>query len=300
MNIVETHMLSKRYGAKAAVTAFNMQVHSGDIYGFVGRNGAGKSTVMKMLSGLATPTSGEIKLFNKSIRHASGEQKLGILIENPGLYPSMSAYDNLMLKCLCAGTVNPKKTTNQLLDFVGLANVDKKQSKHFSMGMKQRLGLALALVGDPQLLLLDEPLNGLDPEGVREIRQLIIKLNEEHGLTVIISSHVLEQLGKMANRYGIIRDGQMVCEITAEEVTAQCSEYLHLETNDANKALVIMQEKFPNLKCIAMPQNAIRIQGFANAALIGEAMSHAGIAVSALYTHNRDIEDFFVEKMGGN
>lgn len=300
MNIVKTHALTKRFGGKTAVDAFDMQVRKGDIYGFVGRNGAGKSTVMRMLCGLASPTSGEIGIFGSPLNHSSGARKIGVLINNPGLYPNMSAYDNLMLKCLCVGVIDPKEATNQLLDFVGLRAAGKKPSKNFSTGMKQRLGLALALVGDPDLLLLDEPLNGLDPEGAREIRQLIMQLNEERGLTVIISSHVLEQLGKMCNRYGVIREGRMVREISAEEVAQECSEYLHLECSDPARALVLLQEKFANLNCTVMPEGAIRISGAAESALIGAALAEAGIAVTALYVHRRDLEDFFVEMMGGN
>ncbi len=300
MYIVKTQALTKRFGNKAAVDSFDMQVHQGDIYGFVGRNGAGKSTVMRMLSGLATPTSGAIEVFGSPVGKSAGAKKLGVLIDGPGLYPNMSAYDNLMLKCLCVGVVNPQQTTKQLLDFVGLGTVGTKASKFFSTGMKQRLGLALALVGDPDLLLLDEPLNGLDPEGAREIRQLVMQLNEERGLTVIISSHILEQLGRMCNRYGIIREGRMIREITAEEVAQECSEYLHLETNDSPRALALLQEAFSGLTYKAMPQGALHISGLADAGAVGAVLASAGIAVTALYMHRRDLEDFFVEMMGGN
>lgn len=300
MNIVKTHALTKRFGSKAAVDTFDMQVQKGDIYGFVGRNGAGKSTVMRMLAGLATPTSGAIEVFGSPLGANSGAKRLGVLIDGPGLYPTLSAYDNMMMKCLCVGVIAPKKESRRLLDFVGLGAVGNKVSKYFSMGMKQRLGLALALIGDPDLLLLDEPLNGLDPEGAREIRHLIMQLNEERGLTVIISSHILEQLGKMANRYGIIREGRMVCEITADEVAQECSDYLHLETSDPSRSLVLLQEKFPTFDYTVMPQGVLRIGGPANTSLIGAALAEAGIAVTALYLHHRDLEDFFVERMGGN
>ncbi|HBT95343.1 MAG TPA: ABC transporter [Coriobacteriia bacterium] len=299
MSVVKTRALTKRFGNKAAVDTFDMQVNKGDIYGFVGHNGAGKSTVMRMLSGLTTPTEGTVEVFGSPV-DTSGAKKLGVLIDGPGLYPTMSAYDNLMLKCLCVGVVSPKQTTVELLDFVGLADVGKKASRFFSTGMKQRLGLALALVGNPDLLLLDEPLNGLDPEGSREIRQLIIRLNEERGLTVIISSHILDQLGRMCNRYGVIRAGRMVAELTTEQVAQECSAYLHLETSDPAKALAVLQERFTSLDFTAMPDGALRISGAADAGLIGAALAEAGIAVTSLYTHRRDLEDFFVEMMGGN
>ena len=213
MNVIETNGLSKAFGSKMAVDQFDMHVGQGDIYGFVGRNGAGKSTVMRMLAGLVAPTDGEVREFGMQPREASASRRIGALIESPGLYGSMSATDNLMMKALALGLADPKDKVRDLLDLTGLGSVGSKATKNFSMGMKQRLGLALALLGSPDLLLLDEPLNGLDPEGAREIRRLIMRLNDERGITVVVSSHVLEQLGKMATRYGVIREGRMVREI---------------------------------------------------------------------------------------
>ena len=203
MNVIETNGLSKAFGSKMAVDQFDMHVGQGDIYGCVGRNGAGKSTVMRMLAGLAAPTGGEVRVFGMQPREASASRRIGALIESPGLYGSMSATDNLMMKALALGLADPKDKVRDLLDLTGLGSVGSKATKNFSMGMKQRLGLALALLGSPDLLLLDEPLNGLDPEGAREIRRLIMRLNDERGITVVVSSHVLEQLGKMATRAGI-------------------------------------------------------------------------------------------------
>ena len=226
MDVVETYGLMKTFGGKTAVDHFDMHVNQGDIYGFVGRNGAGKTTVMRMLAGLAEPSGGEVRVFGTSPREAGTSRRIGVLIEAPGLYGTMSAYDNMMLKALALGLVDPKAKVRDLLEFTGLGQVGKKKTKQFSMGMKQRLGLALALLGDPDLLLLDEPLNGLDPEGAREIRRLIMQLNDQRGITVIISSHVLEQLGKMATRYGVIREGHMVRELTAADVDQECSDFL--------------------------------------------------------------------------
>ena len=229
MNVIETNGLSKAFGSKMAVDQFDMHVGQGDIYGFVGRNGAGKSTVMRMLAGLAAPTDGEVREFGMQPREASASRRIGALIESPGLYGSMSATDNLMMKALALGLADPKDKVRDLLDLTGLGSVGSKATKNFSMGMKQRLGLALALLGSPDLLLLDEPLNGLDPEGAREIRRLIMRLNDERGITVVVSSHVLEQLGKMATRYGVIREGRMVREMSAAEVDQECSDFLQLE-----------------------------------------------------------------------
>lgn len=297
MNVIETYGLEKTYGGKRAVDHFDMHVAKGDIYGFVGLNGAGKSTVMKMLAGLAKPTGGEIKLFGET---SGGEavRRMGVLVEAPGLYGNMSAYDNMMMKALALGHVDPKRKVNDLLAFVGLGHVGNKKAKQFSMGMKQRLGLGLALLGDPDLLLLDEPLNGLDPEGAREIRELIMRLNAERGITVVISSHILEQLGRMATRYGVIRNGHMVRELSAEEVEKECSDCLQVSTVDPARSLAVLQERFPQARFQVMPDNSIRIFGVTDAAAIGGVLNDAGIAIQGLYAHRRDLEEFFVGLMG--
>ena len=298
MNVIETNGLSKAFGSKMAVDQFDMHVGQGDIYGFVGRNGAGKSTVMRMLAGLAAPTDGEVREFGMQPREASASRRIGALIESPGLYGSMSATDNLMMKALALGLADPKDKVHGLLDLTGLGSVGSKATKNFSMGMKQRLGLALALLGSPDLLLLDEPLNGLDPEGAREIRRLIMRLNDERGITVVVSSHVLEQLGKMATRYGVIREGRMVREMSAAEVDQECSDFLQLEAANPTLALAVLQERFAGLRFQSMPDGAIRVFGGADAGAVGAALNEQGIAVRGLYAHRRDLEEFFVEMMG--
>ena len=298
MNVIETNGLSKAFGSKMAVDQFDMHVGQGDIYGFVGRNGAGKSTVMRMLAGLAAPTDGEVREFGMQPREASASRRIGALIESPGLYGSMSATDNLMMKALALGLADPKDKVRDLLDLTGLGSVGSKATKNFSMGMKQRLRLALALLGSPDLLLLDEPLNGLDPEGAREIRRLIMRLNDERGITVVVSSHVLEQLGKMATRYGVIREGRMVREMSAAEVDQECSDFLQLEAANPTLALAVLQERFAGLRFQSMPDGAIRVFGGADAGAVGAALNEQGIAVRGLYAHRRDLEEFFVEMMG--
>ena len=298
MDVVETYGLMKTFGGKTAVDHFDMHVNQGDIYGFVGRNGAGKTTVMRMLAGLAEPSGGEVRVFGTSPREAGTSRRIGVLIEAPGLYGTMSAYDNMMLKALALGLVDPKAKVRDLLEFTGLGQVGKKKTKQFSMGMKQRLGLALALLGDPDLLLLDEPLNGLDPEGAREIRRLIMQLNDQRGITVIISSHVLEQLGKMATRYGVIREGHMVRELTAADVDQECSDFLQVEAANPTLALAVLQERFPNLRFQSMPDASIRVFGAADAGAVGATLNEQSIAVQGLYAYKRDLEEFFVEMMG--
>ena len=298
MDVVETYGLMKTFGGKTAVDHFDMHVNQGDIYGFVGRNGAGKTTVMRMLAGLAEPSGGEVRVFGTSPREAGTSRRIGVLIEAPGLYGTMSAYDNMMLKALALGLVDPKAKVRDLLEFTGLGQVGIKKTKQFSMGMKQRLGLALALLGDPDLLLLDEPLNGLDPEGAREIRRLIMQLNDQRGITVVISSHVLEQLGKMATRYGVIREGHMVRELTAADVDQECSDFLQVEAANPTLALAVLQERFPNLRFQSMPDASIRVFGAADAGAVGATLNEQSIAVQGLYAYKRDLEEFFVEMMG--
>ncbi len=219
-NILSTDQLTKEYQGFKAVDSINICLNQGDIYGFIGRNGAGKTTTLKMIAGLAKPTSGSFSLFGVPYENLISEKvysQVGCLIEEPGLYLDMSAFDNVYLKCLCMG-INDKGYARELLRLVDLDPQDKKKAKGFSLGMKQRLGIAIALVGEPKLIILDEPTNGLDPQGILEIRNTILKLNQEKNITFIISSHILGELSKMATRYGIIDKGKLIRELTAEEL----------------------------------------------------------------------------------
>lgn len=201
--LLSTRGLTKQFGHHKAVNHVDIHVKRGAIYGFIGRNGAGKTTFLRMISGLAKPTSGEIELFgyrNEELKQV--RSRISCLIEAPGLYGNMSAYDNLAIKCQLFGMKNRTYIDN-ILQTVGLSDVGRKKVKHFSLGMKQRLGIGLALVGEPDLLLLDEPINGLDPQGIAEMRDTILKLRDEQNMTIIISSHILEELSKIATHYGI-------------------------------------------------------------------------------------------------
>lgn len=222
-NILKTTNLTKQYKDVKAVDSINLTLNKGDIYGFIGRNGAGKTTTLKMIAGLAKPTDGSFSLFNipyEELIQKKAFSKVGCLIEAPGLYLDMTAFDNVYLKCICMG-IKDKEYVKDLLRIVDLDPNSKKKAKGFSLGMKQRLGIAIALVGEPDLIILDEPTNGLDPQGILEIRETILKLNKERGITFIISSHILGELSKMATRYGIIDKGQLIKELTAEELNAQ-------------------------------------------------------------------------------
>ncbi|MDE6724597.1 MAG: ATP-binding cassette domain-containing protein, partial [Ruminiclostridium sp.] len=205
--LLTTNAVTKQYGRQRAVNAVSIHIRQGAIYGLIGRNGAGKTTLLKMISGLAAPSEGDFSLFGKTGREVSEYMsRIGSLIENPGIYPNLSAPENLQLKCLAMG-IRKKGVIGELLETVGLGDTGKKKVRNFSLGMKQRLGIALALVGDPDLVILDEPINGLDPQGIAEIRETIFKLNKEKNITFIISSHILEELSKIATDYGIIHNG---------------------------------------------------------------------------------------------
>ena len=214
---LETKNLNKRYRSFEAVKNMNVHLKKGDIYGLIGPNGAGKTTLMKMIIGFANPTSGEIL-----IDETQGTKKIGNLIESPGIYGHLDAFDNMMLKAKALG-VYDKKEILELLDFVGLSGAGNKKAGKFSLGMKQRLGIALALLGDPEILILDEPINGLDPQGIIEVRELILRLKEERNMTIMISSHILGELQKVANVFGIISGGELIMEITNEELRERCS-----------------------------------------------------------------------------
>ena len=315
MLAIETRGLSKAYRGRNVVDGLDMHVARGDIYGFVGRNGAGKSTTMKMICGMIRPTAGEVRLFDRFAAGSSGSAsqkaprseavRIGTLVENPGLYPNMTALENMRCKAMALGLVDSVAEIEQLLCIVGLTAAGKKPAKSYSLGMKQRLGLALAMLGSPDVLLLDEPMNGLDPEGVREMRNLIICLNEQRGITVVVSSHVLDQLERMVTRYGVISEGRMVREMTAEEVAKACDDYLVVRTAEPERTLALLAELRPSIVCTALPDGSLRLQdasgdqGALDAADVGALLAGQGIAVSELGSHARDLEDFFLKLMGG-
>lgn len=292
--------LTKRYGRKTVVDQVCLAVRRGEIYGLVGRNGAGKSTLMKMVAGLTLPTSGSIELFGQAQAPGTASPRLGALIETPGLYPNLSGLDNVLVRATALGVPDPRHRAQEVLQAMGLANVAKKRARAYSLGMRQRLGLALALVGSPDLLLLDEPFNGLDPQGVRDIRTLLLRLNEQRGVTVFVSSHVLDQLGRMATRYGVISEGRLVREMSEAEVQSACTDYVHVRCANPTLALTALQEHFPQARFSMMDDNAIRVSGEVETRQVGEELARAGIAVSELHLHQRDREEFFVRLMGAS
>ena len=297
--LLTTNAITKQYGKQKAVNAVSIRVHQGAIYGLIGRNGAGKTTLMKMISGLAAPTDGKFSLFGKTGRDI-GEymSRIGSLIEAPGVYPNLSAAENLKLKCLAMG-IRKKDVINELLEIVGLNNAGRKKVNNFSLGMKQRLGIALAMVGDPDLVILDEPINGLDPQGIAEIRETIFRLNEEKNITFIISSHILEELSKIATNYGIIHNGVLIQELTREELLSKCCERIELKTDDTRKACTILEMMgIREFKVVDL--DTIHI--FERLSDSGEitmelAMNH--VKTMAIAVKNEALEDYYLNLTGG-
>ena len=299
MSVIQTIGLSKRYKDNWAVDHLDLRVEQGDIYGFIGRNGAGKSTTLKLLCGLARPTQGEALIFGKPIRDSVARRRVGSLIEHPGLYPDLSGRENLRLYATLLGLDSPARRVDEILDTVGLSPKEKKPVKHYSIGMKQRLGVGLALLGGPDLLLLDEPINGLDPEGIREMRELLLRLNRERGLTLLVSSHILGELSKIATRYGIIQQGRMVEQITAGELAQKCTDYLHLQADQPEKAAALLERELHLSRWEMRPEGEIRIYEAVDTKAVGQILTQAGIAVEEMGLHRQDLEGYFLERMGG-
>lgn len=294
---VETTALTKIYGDKAAVKQLDLRVREGEIYGFIGRNGAGKSTTLKMLCGLASPTEGEIRLFGKPVNDPFVRRRLGVLIESAGVYPHLTARQNVMMKAICMGLADDK-SVDEVLGMTGLADAGRKKVKHFSMGMKQRLGVALALLGNPDLLILDEPINGLDPEGIREFRYLIKALQEE-GKTIIISSHILGELSKISTNYGIIKDGEIIEQLTREELEEKCQDYFRIEVQDVRRALALIQETFPKVQTEVADDRGIRVYGLEDGVEVNRMLIENHISVYASGFHHMDLEEYFLCRMEG-
>ena len=292
---VETLSLTKSYNGKAAVNHLSMQVRQGAIYGFIGRNGAGKSTTLKMLCGLAKPTEGEIRLFGKPAEDSYMARRLGCLIESTGLYPNMTARQNMMMKAKCMGLTD-EKSVDRALASTGLSDTGSKKARYFSMGMKQRLGIGLALLGNPDLLILDEPINGLDPEGTREVRELLLALSQE-GKTLIISSHILGELSKVATHYGIIKEGNLVEQIDRETLEGNCRDYFQIEVDDSKRALPLILEHAPQMQAEVMDDKIIRLYDLKDGAWLNHLLIENRVQVYSSGFHHMDLEEYFLNQM---
>ncbi|MBP5308713.1 MAG: ATP-binding cassette domain-containing protein [Clostridia bacterium] len=293
--VIETHGLYKRYGHKLAVNDVSAHVTRGDIYGLIGKNGAGKTSLMKLILGITYPTDGDVTLFGgENVNQA--RRRIGSLIEEPGLFKACSARENLLRFSMLFGT--DKKEIDGILELVGLADTGNKPAKAFSQGMKQRLGIAIALLGNPEVLVLDEPINGLDPAGIKEIRDTILRLNHETGVTFIISSHLLDELAKVVTSDGIIAEGKLVEEISAAKLTEKCSRQAKIAVSDGEKAIRILKEKYADLNAELRGDGIYLFNHTDKTAEINTCLVTAGIAVSELTRSGQDFEQFFIERLG--
>ena len=298
--LLSTSALTKQFGRHKAVDQVSMHIKRGAIYGFIGRNGAGKTTTLRMIGGLASPTAGEIEMFGcrgkelKQIR-----SRVGCLIEGPGLYGNMTARDNMKMKCLLLG-VQKKGYMEELLEVVGLKDVGKKLVKRYSLGMKQRLGIAMALIGEPDLLVLDEPINGLDPQGIAEVRETILRLNKERNMTILISSHILEELSKIATRYGIIHQGTLLQEITDEELRERCSERLEITLSSPELAIPVLDRLGIRRYQVMDKEHIYVFERLDESARLNMEFAKAGIPVKGLAVTNEELETYFLNLTGGN
>lgn len=298
--LLQTRNLTKQYGRHRAVDDVNMHIKKGAIYGFIGRNGAGKTTCLKMISGLSTPSYGEIEMFGyKGKDLQKVRSRVGCLIEAPGLYGNMSAYDNLNIKCKLTG-IKKKGYIDELLKTVGLDTVGEKKTKHYSLGMKQRLGIALALVGEPDLLILDEPINGLDPQGIVEVRETIQKLAKERGMTICISSHILEELSKLATDYGIIHNGCLVQELTREELMKKCSERIELTLDNPKQAIPVLDDMGFNSYQVIDKEHIHIFERLGESASLNMELAKAGIPVKGISITSEELENYFLRLTGGD
>ena len=294
-SILKTSNIVKKYGDKTVLNSINMNINRGDIYGFIGKNGAGKTTFMRVVLGLTPQTSGEVKLFGeKSLKDVG--LNIGALIEAPGLYKNASAYENLKRFSVLYGA--DESNIDELIKLVNLKKAGNRKVKDYSLGMRQRLGIAVALLKDPELLLLDEPINGLDPEGIKEVRDVIVKLNKEKNITFLISSHLLDELSKVVTRYGIINEGELIEEIEAQELKDKCRNKMVFEVDNVEKALPILKRRVSE-EDITIVKKSIEVRSqIKDAGLINKELVEAGVLVSALYTNFDSLEDYFMKRIG--
>ena len=293
--IITTDRITKVYPGKVAVNEVSMNVRRGDIYGLIGKNGAGKTTLMKMILGLTLPTKGSLTLFG-SDDVAARRKRIGSLIEEPGLYKNCSAKENMKRFSLLYGANEAK--IPELLALVGLKDVGNKKVSAYSLGMKQRLGLAIALLNDPELLVLDEPINGLDPSGIKDMRDLFVRLSEERGVTLLISSHILDELSKIATVYGIMNNGRLVEEISAEELAEKCVGHIRITCDDNAAAQAILKENLPEIATEIRSDGLYLMSSEIDAAKVNALLVAGGVAVSAVQPSGDDFENFFIQRLG--
>lgn len=300
--ILQTRNITKKYKNFLAVNNLNCFLRKGDIYGLVGKNGAGKTTLLKMITGLTVPTSGETELFGESTEGGlnRARARTGCIIEAPSFYPYLSAAQNLEY-CRIQKGIPGNKCVEESLKFVGLSGTGKKKFKNFSMGMKQRLGLAFAIMAKPDLLILDEPINGLDPMGIAEFRDIIGRLNREFNTTILISSHILGELSQIATIYGFIDHGSLIEQVSAKELTEKCKSRLTVRVDDTAKATAVLEGKLSCIDYEVVGDGRINIGKYLDQPeAVNSTLVQNGVKVSELTVSGLSLEQYFINLVGGN
>ena len=294
MNAIEIRNLSKSFRTLYAVDHLNMTVPQGAIYGFIGENGSGKSTTEKLICGHLVPDGGEIKLFGRDYTDPGVRARVGALIENAGCFPGSSVYQNLMMQCINLGIENADEEIRRVLEIVRMQDNAHLKFKSCSLGMKQRIGIAMALLGDPALLILDEPINGLDTDGMRIMREILVDITKNYGCTVLISSHILGELEKIATHYGIIRRGKMIMELSAEEMDARAQVFVSLKCADMNAAEALLSKKYTDVR---REGEVIRIYDVDDVEQIVSYLMEQGHIVSEIRKNRIGLEEYYIELM---
>jgi len=294
MNAIEIKNLSKSFRGMYAVDHLNMTVPVGSIYGFIGENGSGKSTTEKLICGHLVPDEGEIKLFDKDYTDAGVRVRVGALIENAGCFPGSSVYQNLMMQCINLGLENPDEEIRRVLEIVRMDDNANIKFKSCSLGMKQRIGIAMALLGDPALLILDEPINGLDTDGMRIMREILVDITQKYGCTVLISSHILGELEKIATHYGIIRQGKMVMELSAKELEGRARVFISLKTKDMSGAKNALCQKYGDVRD---EEGYLRVYDENEVENIVDYLMENGHVVSEIQKNKIGLEEYYIELM---
>lgn len=294
MNAIEIRNLSKSFRGMYAVDSLNMTVPVGAIYGFIGENGSGKSTTEKLICGHLVPDSGEIKLFGRDYTDAGVRVRVGALIEDPGCFPGSSVYQNLMMQAINLGIEKRDEEIRRVLEIVRMEDSANIKFKSCSLGMKQRIGIAMALLGEPALLILDEPINGLDTDGMRIMREILVDITQKYGCTVLISSHILGELEKIATHYGIIRQGKMIMELSAQEMDSRAQVFVALKTKDMKGAKDILSKKFADVRD---EEEYIRVYDVDDTAAIVDYLMKNGHVVSEIKKNKIGLEEYYIELM---
>lgn len=292
--ILKTNNLTKKYKDFIALDKINIQINKGDIYGLIGRNGAGKTTLMKIITTLANKTSGEFTLLNHNDNNLTEtKRRIGSLIENPAFFPNLSAYDNLKYYAIQKGIANYEQI-NESLKLVGLDDVKKKKFKNFSLGMKQRLGIAFAILDNPDFIILDEPINGLDPIGISDLRDTFKRLNKERNITILISSHILSELYLLATRFCIIEKGKVVKELSKEELDIECSKCIVIKTDDVKKVSVVLEKELKTTNYKVVDKEEVRLYDYLeNVETVNKTLVNSDINIKQIKETGISLEDYF-------